>query len=301
MSKLPLIAVIGPTASGKSELAVALAKQHNGEIVSADSRQVYRGLDIGTGKVKGHWKGKTFFYKSIPHHCIDKVSPKTQYSAADFVRIAKKAVADIHKHGKIPIIAGGTGFWIDALVWGMPLPDVPPNKPLRRKLEKKKPEELFSLLKKLDPARAENIDPHNPRRLIRAIEIAETLGKSPRVRKKNMYRTLWIGIAPDTETLKLKIKKRLVARLRRGMIQEAKVLRKQGISWKRLYALGLEYRFLADLLQKKISKKEMREQMERAIWQYAKRQLTWFKRNKEVRWIKGKNEAMTLADAFLRS
>ncbi|MBI2056032.1 MAG: tRNA (adenosine(37)-N6)-dimethylallyltransferase MiaA [Candidatus Sungbacteria bacterium] len=301
MSKQQIIIITGPTASGKSELAVAVAKHFNGEIISADSRQIYRGLDIGTGKVEGRWKGKIFVYKSIRHYCIGIFSPKKQCSAADFIRLAKKAIADIRKRGKIPIIAGGTGFWIDALVYGFSFPEVPPNKALRKKLAKKDAEKLFSLLKQLDPVRAGNIDPKNPHRLIRAIEIAKAIGRSPRIEKHAIYDTLWIGISIHPETLKSNIKKRLAARMREGIIQEAKTLRRQKLSWKRFYELGLEYRFLADFLRGETTKKAMREKLEYAIWHYAKRQLTWFKRNKNINWVQNLREAIHIIQLFLPS
>lgn len=303
--KTKLIVVVGPTASGKSELAVQIAKKIGGEIISADSRQVYRGLDIGTGKVTGKWQsanGKAqyadkkrfairdlrsavFMYKNIPHYCIDFVDPKKQYSAAEFKTCAKRAIDDTARRGKTPIIAGGTGFWIDAVVYDMHLPEVPPNEALRKKLAKKSAAELFLLLKKLDPERAKTIEQKNPRRIIRAIEIARALGKVPSINKKSPYQAFWIGIRPKPEVLKRRIKKRLISRMRAGMIEEARKLRRHGLPWKRFYELGLEYRFLADFLRKKITKEQLFQKIEQENNDYAKRQITWFKRNKNIIWV----------------
>jgi len=280
-----IIVIVGPTASGKSELAVQIAKKFNGEIISADSRQVYHGLDIGTAKVPGAWKNSVFLYKKIPHHCIDFVSPRRQYSAAQFQHCAQNAIADMTARGKLPIITGGTAFWIDAVVYGMELPEVPLDLRERARLEKKSAAQLLATLTKLDPRRAAGIEQKNPRRLIRAIEIARALGSVPRLKKRARFHALWIGITPPRKTLEKKIRIRLAERIHAGMIQEARMLRQKGMSWKRFYELGLEYGFLADLLRGKTTKKEMASGLERAILKYAKRQMTWWRRNKEIRWI----------------
>lgn len=283
--KQKLIVIVGPTASGKSALAVLLARKFGGEIISADSRQIYKELDIGTGKVPGSWRGGSFLYKKIPHHCIDFVSPRRQYSAAQFQQCAQNAITDMRARGKLPIITGGTAFWIDAVVYGMELPDVPPDARERARLEKKSSTQLLAILTKLDPRRAAGIEKKNPRRLIRAIEIARALGRVPKLKKRAQYDTLWIGIAPPRETLEKKIRIRLASRIRTGMIQEGRGLRQKGMAWKRFYELGLEYGFLADLLRGKTTKKEMASGLQRAILKYAKRQMTWWRRNKEIRWI----------------
>ncbi len=305
MIRQKIIVIVGPTASGKSELAVTLAKKFNGEIISADSRQVYRGLNVGTGKVPGTWICKPaytkrprgicwFVYKEIPHYCTDFVDPKKQYSVAEFKQCAQAAIEDITKRNKTPIIVGGTGFWIDALVYDLDLPEVKPNVSLRKRLVNKSPEELLKILQKLDPGRAKTIEQKNPRRLIRAIEIAQSLGKVPSMQKKNPYNPLWIGIRLSPEELKKRIRKRLFSRLHEGLIEEAKSLRKKGLSWKRFYELGLEYKFLAEYLRNKLSKKEMIELLNTAIEQYARRQMVWFKRNKGINWVSNKKEAFPL-------
>lgn len=312
-----LIIIAGPTASGKSELAVQIAKKFNGEIISADSRQVYLGMDIGTGKVEGIWKNTKrrtlnaeqqmpndkralFIYKNIPHWCIDFVNPKRQYSVAEYKQCADAAMQDIASRGKMPILCGGTGFWIDAVVYDMQLPEVPPDKTLRKKLARKTASELLVILKKLDPKRAQTIEQKNPRRLIRAIEIAKKLGMVPPLKKQQRYNTLWLGIKKPKEELRYLIAIRLQKRLKQGMIQEIKKLIKKGVPHKRLQELGLEYKFVSLYLQKKLQKSHMIQVLQTAIEQYGRRQETWFKRNKKIKWLQNKKEAGHLTKKFLR-
>ncbi len=298
-----IIAVVGPTASGKSELAVQIAKQVNGEIVSCDSRQVYRGMDIGSGKVPGEWsvskksegtKQQHYVYKSIPHFGIDIASPKRQYSAAQFQKYAQRIIKDILSRNKIPVLCGGTGLWVDAVVSDTVFPAVKPNAILRKKLEKQSVEELFAMLKKKDPTRAETIDRKNPRRLIRALEIVLSTGKPvPEVISATPYSVSWIGITKPEKILHQKIKRRLEQRLNQGMIKEVTTLQRSGISWARLESFGLEYKYCALILQKKISQVEFEQQLFVAIKQYAKRQMTWFKRNKDIHWVSNFPQALS--------
>lgn len=291
--KLPIknkvIVVVGPTASGKSELAVKIAKEVGGEIISADSRQIYRDLNIGSGKVEGAWKNGIFVYKNIPHYLIDEVSPRVQYTVAKFQKNARAAIADILKRGKVPIICGGTGHWADAVVFGQALPEVKPDAKLRAKLAKLTTPNLFKLLQSLDPGRAAEIDAQNPRRLVRALEIVMSSGKPVPKTDQNPevygnFDVEWVGLNPGMEVLEKKIKKRLGERFKQGMLKEVADLRKSGVSWKRLEAFGLEYKFCALHLQGEITKKDLEAQLFTAIRQYAKRQMTWFKRNKNIRW-----------------
>ena len=277
---------MGPTASGKSDLAIALAQKYDGEIISADSRQVYRGMDIGTGKVT---KAEQ---KLARHHLLDVASPKRNYNVTHFVRDTKKIMADIKKRGKVPIICGGTGFWIQAFIEDQPFPAVKPDPALREKLEKLSTEKLFAQLKKKDPSRAKTIDPKNKVRLIRALEIIETLGTVPPAQKpkiKNQESCLLIVLNPPKETLDKNIETRLEKRLKKGMIAEVKRLREKGLSFKKLESFGLEYKYLALFLQGKIAKEEMKERLNFEIRHYAKRQLTWLRRfekmGAQLHWI----------------
>lgn len=292
-NKPKLIVIVGPNASGKSALGVILAKRFCGEIISADSRQVYRGLTIGTGKIKQHEM------RGIPHHLLDVASPRRQFSVAEFKKRAKKTLWNILKRGHTPIIVGGTGFWIDTLIYDRAIPDVPPNEALRRTLAAKSPDKLLAILQKLDPRRARSIEQKNPRRLIRAIEIVRAIGRVPKLQTASPYNALWIGIRLPPATHEQRIRSRLKSRLNAGMIQEAVNLRAHGLTWRRFYELGLEYRFLAEYLQKKISKEEMILRIERSSRAYARRQMVWFKRNKKIHWIYDQSDAERLTQTFL--
>lgn len=292
-----LIVIVGPTASGKSELAVKIAKRIGGEIISADSRQIYQKLNLGAGKIKGVWKKGLFIYKKIPHYCIDEAPLSTTYTVADYKKCADAAINAIQSKGKIPIIAGGTGFWIDAVLYDFALPPVPPNNRLRKKLARKNPAQLLALLQKKDPKRAASIEQKNPRRLVRALEIAHALGHVPKLKKHNHFHAQWFGIHPLPNDLRKKIRRRLRQRLREGMIDEARRLKKTGIPWKRFYELGLEYRFLAEYLRGKITRKEMFLELEQAIEEYARRQNTWFKKNPRITWVSNPKKALRIIAA----
>lgn len=292
-----LIVILGQTASGKTALSIAIAKRFHGEVISADSRQVYRGLDLGTGKVTKREMGR------IAHHLLDVADPKRVYSVARFVRDADHAIQDILARGKLPIICGGTGFYIDALLSGAPLPDVAPNPELRTALKNHSTDDLAVMLDDLDPDRAAMIDRKNPVRLIRAIEIATALGKVPvRENAPERYATAKIGIAWSKDVLAERIHMRLLARMRQGMLAEAKRLHAAGLSWKRMEELGLEYRYMARHLRGDIDKATMLAELEHAIIQYAKRQMTWFKRDRETHWLAPKDavhDAEELVNKFL--
>lgn len=301
--KAKVLVILGPTAVGKSDLAVEIALSLSGlnqskrlvdrtgdlsskspvlgEVISADSRQVYTGLNIGTGKItKKEMRG-------VPHHLLDVMNPKKVYSVELWKKQAEDAIEDILSRGKLPIICGGTGFYIQSVVDNITLPDVPANKDLRKKLAKLDPSELFLMLKKIDSKRAKNIDSQNPVRLIRAIEIATALGAVPKAKKvKSNYDFIQIGLTLPLDTLREKIHTRLLARMKKGMLAEAEKLHSNGLSYKRMEELGLEYRYLALYLQKKISKQEMLERLDIEIGQYARRQMQWFKRNGRIKWFK---------------
>jgi len=297
--KSRIIAILGPTASGKSALAVCLGKQFNGEIISADSRQVYRGMDLGTGKItKQEMTG-------VPHHMLDVVSPKTVFDVARYQRMAHKAIKDILKRGKLPIVCGGTGLYIKAIVENPAYPEIKPDWKLRAHLSRLGgTSELFAMLKKLDPARAKMIDRHNPRRLVRAIEIIKhrvtSTWESNSQVMDPLYDTLLIGVEKSPEELKRTIFKRLRERIKKGMIAEVKKLHAQGVSWKRMAEIGLEYKYVALYLQGKLTKKELVETLNTKIWQYARRQMTWFRKTKGIAWIATPKQAEKLAQNFMR-
>ena len=293
--KNKLIVILGPTASGKTELAIKLAKKFNGEIVSADSRQVYKEIDIGTGKVTKKEM------QSIPHYLLDVASPKRRFTVVQYRKLALQVIGRIFKKGKIPILCGGTGFYIQAVVDGIVIPEVSPDWKLRRQLEKKSVKELYQILKKLDPQRAKTIEKENPRRLIRAIEIVKKIGRVPILRKKPLpYPVLMIGVKKTKKELEKKIRKRFFEWLKRGLIKEVKNLRKMGLSFKRIEDFGIHYRVVAKYLQKRLNYKEMIENSIKEIKNYAKRQMTWFKKDERIHWIKNYKEAEKLVKNYLK-
>lgn len=300
------IVIVGPTASGKSDLAILLAHTYDGEIISADSRQVYRGMDIGTGKVirdeiMNHELVEEYFSEGIIHHLIDIANPKRTYNVTHFIRDTKKAVADIRKHGKTPIICGGTGFWVQAFIDDRVFPTVKPDAKFRKRLEKLSTEKIFSMLEKRDPRRARTIDAKNKVRLIRALEICRTLGSVPLPHQTSPvnYQDLYIiAISPDKETIHKNIDIRLEKRLKQGMIAEIEKLHEDGLGWKRLESFGLEYKYIALFLQKKITGAEMKKRLNFEIRHYAKRQITWLRRWEKmgatIHWITKPSEAMRI-------
>lgn len=291
--KPKLVVILGPTATGKSELGVQLAKRFRGEVVSADSRQVYHGMDIGTGKVtKKEMSG-------IPHHLLGVASPKRRFTAWQYQTLAYKAIEKILRQGKLPLLVGGSPFYIYAVADGWCFPRLKPDWALRKKLERETPQELFQLLKRRDPQRAKTIEAKNKRRLIRALEIASGLGQAAVLKKEPNFDCLFLGLKQPKDKLKILINKRLSKRLRKGMIAEVRRLRESGLSWQRLEEFGLEYRWLARFLQKKITREEMRKNLQRDIERFARRQMSWFKRDKRINWVKSYREAETLLKAFL--
>ncbi len=329
-----IIVILGPTSSGKSDIAIKLAKKYNGEIISADSRQIYSGMNIGTGKIARDFsvpsskfkvqssKFNIYWNSSIPHYMIDIVSPKTDYNVAKFKKRAEKIIEDVLHRGKLPIICGGTGFWIKAIVDNVKFPEVKPNKELRNKLRNYSAERLYKMLKKIDLQRAENIDRHNKVRLIRAIEIAKALGKVPtadelkrlglpaspaggsrpqRPKEAEPLKFLQIGIKLPKEKLHQNIKKRLEARFKQGMIKEVKNLYyKEKLGWKKIQSFGLGYFWIPLYLQGKLTKQEVFEKIYAAEKDYAKRQMTWFKKDIRIKWLKNYLEIEKRVKSFIK-
>jgi tRNA dimethylallyltransferase len=280
--KHKIVVIVGPTASEKSALGVGIARRFGGEIISADSRQVYRGLDIGTGKItKREMRG-------VPHHMLDVLDPKRQYSAGDFVRESRRALTMIYHSEKVPIVVGGTGFYIDALLGRIALPEVAPNPALRKKLALKSTTQLYAMLKKINPQRAEKMDTPSERgnkiRLIRALEISSSKSHK-NIKDRPLYTVVWVGVRPNDAELRTRINKRLRERIKAGMVKEARRLHKAGLSYKRMYELGLEYRSLARHLQGKITHVEMEKELQSDIWRYARKQIGYWKRNKDIQWF----------------
>ena len=240
--------------------------------------------------------------EGIPHHLIDIVSPSRAFTVSDYQSKGRKVIEKILARGNVPILCGGTGLYIRAIVDGLVIPEVPPNPRLRKELESLSAPKLYSMLRKLDPGRSKQIDKHNPRRLIRAIEIAKKLGRVPPL-KFHPFRgeVLIIGVKKTKPQLKRLIHTRLSKRLKSGMVSEVRGLHQSGVSWKRLEGFGLEYREIARFLQGRLTKAECVSELEQNINRYAKRQMTWFGHDTRVRWITKKSGALRLASFFLKS
>jgi tRNA dimethylallyltransferase len=288
-------------------LAIKLAKKFNGEIINADSRQIYKGMDIGTAKPLSREFARidheyVRIIDGIPHYLLDVANPKRKFTVAQYRKLALKVIGKIQKKGKIPLLVGGTWFYIRAIVDGIVIPEVPPDWKLRKRLEKKSPEELYKILRKLDPKRAKTIEKENPRRLIRAIEICKKIRRVPPLKFKPLpYHVLMIGIKKSKRELKERIKKRFFEWLKRGLILEIIKLRKMGVSFKRIEEFGMHYREIARYLQEKISEKEMIENSIKEIQNYAKKQINWFKKDKRIKWIKNYREVEKLIKNFLKN
>jgi len=298
-----IIAIIGPTASGKTALAVSLARLFNGEIISADSRQVYRGLDIGTGKdIVVYGRGKN----AVQYHLIDVASFRRRFTVYNYQILARRAIADIIKKGKTPIVVGGSGLYLDALLRGYVLPESNLNpdqqKALRAKITTWSDTKLQKELKKVDPLTFQTIDLANRRRVERAVEIYYLTGqaKSAGQSAKQQYEVLWLGIEIAPETMRSRIETRLDQRLRAGLIAEVRRLHADGLSWRRCAELGLEYSFVASHLRGELSRTALREQLAIAIYRFAKRQLTWWRRYDDIIWVKNVSEAKREIKKFLK-
>lgn len=272
-----IIVVVGPTASGKSDFAVNLALKINGEIISADSRQVFKGLDLGTGKIT------QAEMKDVNHYMIDVYNDEEEVSVARFMRDASPIIEYIFYRNKTPIICGGTGQYIDALILNQEIPKVKPNKKLREKLEKKTTEELYAELCKKDSRRAKNIDKHNRPRLIRALEIIKSLGSVPaQARPVLRFKTKIYLLNPDRKILHERIAKRFDKRIALGMVDEVKSLMNKGYTSEQMKKFGLEYKYIGEFLEKKITETEMKEKIINKSMQYAKRQQTWNKKYEKI-------------------
>lgn len=290
-----LLVIVGPTATGKTDIALALAKKFNGELVSCDSRQVYKGLDIGTGKLPsnegsiekrdGYW-----LTDGIPIWGYDVAYPTSQYSVKEYIEDTEKCITDIANRRKLPIVVGGTGLYLRGLLEGIAQLDIPIDIPLRNELDSVSLEEVQRRLQELSYIVWEQLNQSergNKRRLIRHIERLQSNSKN-KIEKCGLdktYDVLKIGLTAPREVLYRRIDERLKKRIAQGMIAEGLSLQKQGLSLNRLNELGLEYRYLAKLLSNEITKEEFYQQLRVKIHQYAKRQLTWFKKEKNINWF----------------
>lgn len=320
MSKPKLIVIAGPTASGKTDYAIAIAKKFQGEVISADSRTIFQEMNIGTAKpysdtppYKGGASGgqsvgihvlfadKPLLVEGIPHWGFDLVSPNESFTVADFKVYADKKIQEIIKRGKLPILAGGTGLYIKAVVDNLSFTETPPNEELRQSLEKLSNEELLARISDKDSETAETIDTANRRRLLRAVEVIESTGKPLREQQtagKQKYDALLLGIQVDRDVLNERIDLRVDQMIGTGLVDEVRVLKEKydcevnamtGIGYRQICAFLSGYMKLSDAIE--VIKQDTRH--------YAKRQLTWFRADERIQWVCSVDEAIDLADKFI--
>lgn len=311
MSQPKVIAILGPTASGKTDLGLALAKEFHGEVVSADSRQIYKKMDIGTAKPKADYRLQTTDYNSegyvvegVPHHLMDIVDPGEDFSLADYKKLALAAIDNILRRGKLPILVGGTGLYIRALVDNFDIPKIKPSKKLRQQLEKKSLPQLAALLKKVDPASARQIDLKNPRRVLRALEVFILSGESffaQRTKSAPLFNVLQIGLDLPRAELFARIDRRVEAQIKEGLVEETKKLVKQKYGWHLPSMSGIGYKQIGFYLRDEMNLAEAVALLKRDSRRYAKRQLTWFNKDKRIHWLKGADyeSARRLVKEFL--
>ncbi len=294
MSLPKIIVILGPTASGKTDLSLKLAEKFNGEIVSADSRQVYKKMNIGTAKPKADFKSGAYMVEGVPHYMMDIIDPDDDFSLAVYKTMALKSIKDILRKKKLPIVAGGTGLYIRMLVDNLDIPPVESNKQLRKQLEKKKLLELAAMLVKMDPATAKKIDLQNPRRVLRALEVFISSGQSffkQSAKSKPLFEFLQIGLNLSSEELGSKINARADKQIEDGLVDETKKLAKK-YSWDLPSMSGIGYRQIGFYLRGEATLEEAVDILKRDTRRYAKRQMTWFKRDKRIVWIKNTNLAL---------
>jgi tRNA dimethylallyltransferase len=286
-----LLVILGPTASGKSDLAIKIARSFSGEIISADSRQVYKEMNIGTAKPM----------KDNLHNLLDLINPDKHFSASQYKKLAYKTIKNIQKKDKLPILCGGTGLYISSVIENWQFPTIPPQEKLRKQLAKKTIEQLFIIYERLDPKGANFIDKKNKRRLIRAIEVCRTNNKPFwQQRKKNepLFNTLIIGINLSKEELKKRISARIKKMIKTGLETEIKTLVKKYGWIPSLQTIG--YQEWQQYFDNKINKKEVQDLIELHTLQYSKRQMTWFKKMENVQWIEKPEQAIKLTKLFLK-
>lgn len=285
MDKEKFVVILGPTASGKTHKAVALAERISGEIISADSRQIYCGMDIGTGKDLSE-------YKSTNYHLIDICPAGYKYNLYEYLRDCHEAIDMVRAHGNVPILCGGTGLYIESVLNGLHLPEVPEDKLLRRELEEKSLEDLTAMLAQMKPLH-NTTDVDTKKRAIRAIEIQRYCHEHPEMaadtRPRPIKNAVIVGVEIDRESRRRRITERLDARLREGMVEEVRLLLEGGVAADDLTYYGLEYKFVTNYVLGKTTKEEMRNLLETAIHQFAKRQMTWFRgmerRGFKINWL----------------
>lgn len=306
--KLPkLLVILGPTASGKTNWSLRLAEKIDSEIISADSRQIYKQMDIGTAKEPGEWKRsglqKAYFISEVPHYLVDFLNPGKRFSVAEFRDKSVKHAKQITNRNKVPMVVGGTGLYVSALVDNMEIPRVAPNKKLRTSLEEKSNSELLTLLEQMDPAIIEKIDKKNKRRIIRALEVCIFTGEpfsEQQGKGEQLFDILQIGIDTPREVLYDRINVRVDEMMKRGLLKEVEMLLKRNYSWELPSMSGIGYRQFRDYFEKKCTLDQAIERLKVDSRRYARRQLTWFKRDDRIKWASKYEEAEKMVSDFLQ-
>ena len=300
-----IISILGVTASGKTGLAVKLAQKFNGEIISADSRQIYKEFNIGTAKPLGHWmqieNRRVFMVGAIPHHLVDMVDPKEDFTLADYKTLAIEKIDDVLARGKLPLLVGGTALYLKAVLENWGLPQAQPDLTLRRKLENKNPTDLYNELKNKDPEGANITGSHNKRRIIRALEVIyQTAKKFSEQRKVGppIFDTLKIGLKISKADLSKNINHRTGEMIKNGLAEEIKLLNKK-YPWNLPPMQSIGYSEFKNYFESKISLADIAQLIEKHSIAYAKRQMTWFKKDKTIHWIESETETEKLIEKFL--
>lgn len=305
-----VVVLLGPTVSGKTAWSLEFAKKFNGEVISADSRQVYKKMDIGTAKVPGRWRWKanwrglrhSYFVGDIAHHLVDFLDPGEVFTVAQFRDHAIKYIKLAYKNERVPFVVGGTGLYISALVDNLYIPRIAPNLKLRRSLSEKSSEHLMHLLRTLDEEAADTIDPNNKRRIVRALEVCILSGEPFSQQQKKgepMFEFLQIGIDVPREELYQRIDMRVDDMMRRGLLSEIENLLRQKYSWDLPSMSGIGYRQFKGYFDGTVTKRECVENLKKDSHRFARRQITWFKRDDRIQWCKTMDEAQALVAKFL--
>jgi len=293
-----LIVILGPTASGKSSLAIKLAKKFSGEIIAADSRTIYQFLDIGTAKPTKQEQ------EIVPHYLLDIIKPDQEFSVAKFQILARQKIAEISQRGKLPFLVGGTGLYLEAVCQGFKIPRPKPDLKLRIKLAKKSLPELLTELKKTDPASFKKIDHHNKRRIIRALEVYLSSGKrlsDLQARSQPNLKILKIGLAIPRPKLYRRINQRVNQMIKDGLAWEVKKLYRLGYDYNLPALSGLAYRQIGEYVRGKMTLRQAIEETKQKTRNYAKRQITWFSRDKNINWVTNQKQAEKLINKFLKN
>ncbi|MBU0649394.1 tRNA (adenosine(37)-N6)-dimethylallyltransferase MiaA [Patescibacteria group bacterium] len=302
-----LVVILGPTGCGKTRISLDLAKEFNGEIVGADSRQIYKWMNIGTDKMAGKWKRvagrRVYEADKVAHYLVDFLEPNKDFSLAEFQRRAVRRIKDIQARGKLPFLVGGTGLYIKAVVDNMKIPRVKANQHLRDSLETKPNEDLWNLLSRLDPGALKVVDPQNKRRIIRALEVCILTGKPFSTQRRlgdPIFNALQIGLRVPREELDQRVDKRVDKMVEDGLLEEVKSLLKRGFYWDDPGLTGIGYRQIGHYLQGSMNLEQAIRLLKRDTRRYARRQMTWFKRDDRINWIENNNLAFSSVEDFLR-